>query len=1584
MNSLIPVSYTFEQFKPVTPVFYQCCLSKRSSFFARLCLLGLLAVVAATPALAQVSTGTPAMGSFTFGPDQINLGNLNAHLPIPVLSKPGRGIPFTYVLSYDSSVWTVTSTHSWQPVDNWGWRSATEMATGYLTRQTVMENCGLSPQFASGDSASSQSSPQVVTTKPRFLNFQYHDAFGVIHSGFGNTFGGCPGDGITNVYSGTDGHGYVLDTSSTPYKVTTPDGTVFNPPTGSTAAAGTKTDRNGNQITTNGSIFTDTLGLTVLTVSGGAPSPLVFTYTDSNGAPEAVTVSYTQKTIQTSFGCTGVTEFPPTAENLVSTVTLPANGGTYSFDYEATPGVAGAVTGRIHKITLPTGGAITYNYTGGTNGNGIECTDGSTAGFDRVTSDGTTSYSRSGSDPSWTTTVLDASTPRNQTTISFQKAALGAGVPNFYETQRLVNQGNPGTQLLETDTCYNGAVKPCTATTIALPITESKRYTAPGSTQPSLVDTSLNSNGLPTEVDEYDFGATPPNGLLRKTLTFYAGLSGISGLPSSIIIEDSTGAQFSDQTFTYDEGTPATTTGVPHHVAVGASRGNLTTMKQWVTPAGPSLNTTFTYDDTGNMLTSTDSFGNQTQYSYSDNFADGINRGTLAYLTRTTLPSTGTPAVQHITTTKYDASTGLTTAIADFNGKSTTYTYDGLLRPLAISTPGGGQTSFTYNTPNSTTQTRLIVGTQSVFTTTVLDGLGRLSQQQLTSDPSGTDLVDTSYDGNGMVATVSNPHRSGSSSTDGVTKFAYDALGRTILQTQPDLNTVQASYSNHCVTVTDEAGKKRENCSDALGRITSVLEPDPSNALTLETDTTYDIFNNALSITQKGGSGLTTDWRTRNFVYDNLSRLTQATAPESGTTNYNYTTSSGALCAGDPSLPCRITDARSITKTLAYDAMNRPTGKSYSDTTAPVTYKYDETNCLGQGSCFNNGFRTSMTDGSGSTAWSYDPVNRISTRKQTIGTTTNSFVYSYNPDGSVASITYPSGRTYTYGYNNAAQITSVLDVAHSINFFKNGAYAAPGMLTGGIHGQTTGWNAITLANTFNNRLQPTEIKATSPVPSTLLDLTFSYSQAGNNGSVTQIANLRDSTRSVNYTYDQLNRLSKAETVPPASTWGDSYTYDNWGNLLQKTVTKGSAENMALLVNNKNQVTTFNYDAAGNVLSDGSVSMTYDAEGHMITAAGAGFNDIYTYDGDGHRVRKSDGTLYWVDDNFHPLSIGTASGLAKDFVFMGDRRIAFVSIASGNAYYYLPDHLGSTAVIASGDGKTIQWEADYYPFGNQRRVFTSSVNNSYQFTGDEYDSDTQQDYAVARFEAGRWGRFLSPDPYLGSMDVSNPQTLNRYSYVLNDPLDLLDPLGLCGEADQVTDNPDGSTTVKGSIPCIVFGDCAMPTAVPEWSEGSDTSVISCPMPGDQGLPNVSSRPAMPQKQALPTPVKPLCITYFFKNALSNFFGGTPLVGAIGQLTGKKDLQSPIPIPGLDIAAITGTVNQLANRFDPVVVPASKALRNIGGAANLSSKQYFAAASEARLKTIGGAVTAVLADAALGQALFNEINAFENGQCRAIGD
>jgi len=148
------------------------------------------------------------------------------------------------------------------------------------------------------------------------------------------------------------------------------------------------------------------------------------------------------------------------------------------------------------------------------------------------------------------------------------------------------------------------------------------------------------------------------------------------------------------------------------------------------------------------------------------------------------------------------------------------------------------------------------------------------------------------------------------------------------------------------------------------------------------------------------------------------------------------------------------------------------------------------------------------------------------------------------------------------------------------------------------------------------------------------------------------------------------------------------------------------------------------------------------------------------------------------------------------------------------------------VLAHGHHELISvWEADYFPFGSERQVFTNIASNSYQFTGYEYDSDTQYNYAIARFEAGRWGQFLTPNPYLGSGNIGNPQSLNRYSYVLNDPLKFIDPLGL--------DNDCGG-------PCTdftagTFGDCALNVSYHK-ETGEDGKLydipdffITCPTP-----------------------------------------------------------------------------------------------------------------------------------------------------------
>src|SRR5262249_22707247 len=142
------------------------------------------------------------------------------------------------------------------------------------------------------------------------------------------------------------------------------------------------------------------------------------------------------------------------------------------------------------------------------------------------------------------------------------------------------------------------------------------------------------------------------------------------------------------------------------------------------------------------------------------------------------------------------------------------------------------------------------------------DGLGRSIRNE-TVTPNGSVFVDTGYDAVGRPATVSNPYFTVSDPTYGITTTSYDAISRPTSILKPDGSASTIDYSQPtCPVATDEAGKKRKSCSDALGRLTGVWE-DPSG-MNYETDYQYDALGNLLRVDQKGSAPAdSTKWRTR-------------------------------------------------------------------------------------------------------------------------------------------------------------------------------------------------------------------------------------------------------------------------------------------------------------------------------------------------------------------------------------------------------------------------------------------------------------------------------------------------------------------------------------------------------------------------------------------------------------------------------------------------------------------------------------------------------------------------------------------------
>jgi len=284
---------------------------------------------------AQVATGTPLFGSFGGGPfDTVNLGNLNVHFAIPVLHKAGRGMPFTYDLSYDTSIWIPVVSNGvtqWQPVYNWGWRGQTEAKVGYVSYTLGSLICYYTVKGIK----------YVGSIHTWATNYVYHDAWGVSHPfpGTSNVWSGSGAGGCTLgtnnsvTATTTDGSGYTLNANLSSGKVTSRSGSVISPPFGGGSGAGTTTDGNGNQINVNGSgQFFDTLSSTtpVLTVSSAAPpTARTFTYTAPSGASAVFTMNYLQYTVKTNFGVSGVSEYGPLTNSLVSGVQLP-DGSSYT------------------------------------------------------------------------------------------------------------------------------------------------------------------------------------------------------------------------------------------------------------------------------------------------------------------------------------------------------------------------------------------------------------------------------------------------------------------------------------------------------------------------------------------------------------------------------------------------------------------------------------------------------------------------------------------------------------------------------------------------------------------------------------------------------------------------------------------------------------------------------------------------------------------------------------------------------------------------------------------------------------------------------------------------------------------------------------------------------------------------------------------------------------------------------------------------------------------------------------------------------------------------------------------------------
>jgi RHS repeat-associated protein len=401
---------------------------------------------------------------------------------------------------------------------------------------------------------------------------------------------------------------------------------------------------------------------------------------------------------------------------------------------------------------------------------------------------------------------------------------------------------------------------------------------------------------------------------------------------------------------------------------------------------------------------------------------------------------------------------------------------------------------------------------------------------------------------------------------------------------------------------------------------------------------------------------------------------------------------------------------------------------------------------------------------------------------------------SYYLNDALATETYPAvpgasdRRTVSYSLDAAARLSSLSSSATS--------YAAAASLSsvsykpqGALESETLG-NSLIHQVSYNTRLQTTAIKlGTSGSPTSVLNLGYDYGTTDNNGNVKSHVNTIGSLAITDtFSYDSLNRISSTvETTTSGSGWTENNGYDRYGN---RWIDYGGGSHNLAFSTSTNRITTSGYtdDAAGNVTNDGVHAYTFDAENRILKVDTV---TAYSYDGAGRRVRKLVGEntrfIYSLSGALVAEFNGSSGSLTKEYV-SGGGMMAVIDPSAGTRYT-TTDHLGSPRVVTNSSGAVVS-RHDYMPFGVEIGSTTSGRTTTIgygatdgvrdQFTGQQRDTETGLDYFNARYYSSSQARFTSCDPLLASGDPRRPQTWNRYAYVLNNPLKLVDPTGMSAQ------------------------------------------------------------------------------------------------------------------------------------------------------------------------------------------------------------